>query len=79
MQQNQGTDIFTIYVNKIVVSDRVSCNKGKNWWYIVSYQVDGEMIRPLFIKTPKDIFSFDVSEYVCHSMFLGTREDDSLS
>ena len=28
--QRQITDIFTIDVNKVVVSDKVSCNNGKD-------------------------------------------------
>ena len=62
-KKKQLTDIFTIDVNKIVVSDRVQCNNEEDWWYIVGYQVDGETIIPLFIKTPKNIFSYVVSQY----------------
>ena len=60
--QRQITDIFTIDVNKVVVSDKVSCNNGKDCRYIVGYQVNGALI-PLFIKTPKTIFSYGVSQY----------------
>ena len=60
--QRQITDVFTIHVNKLVVSDKVSCNNGKDCRYIVDYQVDGALI-PLFIKTPKYIFSYGVSKY----------------
>ena len=56
------TDIFTIDVNKVVVSDKVPCDNGKDCRYIVDYQVDGGLV-PLFIKTPKNIFSYGVSEY----------------
>ena len=56
------TDIFTIAVNKVVVSEKVPCKNGKDHRYIIGYQVDGEMI-PLFIKTPKNIFSYGVSRY----------------
>ena len=59
-KQKQLTDIFTIDVNKVVVSDKVSCNDGKNWRYIVGYQVHEETIIPLLIKTPKNIFSYGV-------------------
>ena len=45
--QRQITDIFTIDVNKVVISDKVPCNNGKDWHYIVGYQVDGALI-PLF-------------------------------
>ena len=62
-KKKQLTDIFTIDVNKIVVSDRVQCNNREDWQYTVGYQVDGETIIPLFIKTPKNIFSYVVSQY----------------
>ena len=60
--QRQVTDIFTINVNKVVVSDKVPCNNGKDCHYIVGYQVD-EVLLPLFIKTPKNIFRYGVSQY----------------
>ena len=50
--QRQITDICAIDVNKVAVSDKVSCNNGKDCCYIVGYQADGALI-PLFIKTPK--------------------------
>ena len=59
--QRQITDIFTINVNKVVVSDKVPCNNGKDCCYIVGYQVAGALI-PVFIKTPKNIFSYGVSQ-----------------
>ena len=58
--QRQITDLFTIDINKVVVSDKVSCNNGKDCRYIVGYQVDRGLV-PLFIKTPKNIFSYGVS------------------
>ena len=60
--QRQITDIFTIDVNKLVMSDKVSCNNGKNCRYIVGYQVD-EALTPLFIKTSKNVVSHGVSQY----------------
>ena len=42
--QRQITDIFKIDVNKVVVSDKVSCNNGKGCRYIVGYQVDETLI-----------------------------------
>ena len=60
--QRQITDIFSIDINKVVVSDKVSCNNGKDFRYIVGYQVN-EALIPLFIKTPKNIFSYGVSQY----------------
>ena len=62
------TDIFTIDVNKLVVSDKVPCNNGKDCRYIVGYQVDGALI-PLFIKTPKNVFSYGVSQYDKNSAY----------
>ena len=61
-RQRQITDIFTINVNMVVVSDKVPCNNVKDCRYIVDYQVVGALI-PLFIKTPKNIFSYGVSLY----------------
>ena len=66
--QRQITDLFTIDVKKVVVSDKVPCNNGKGCRYIVGYQVDGALI-PLFIKIPKDIFSYGVSHYDKNSAY----------
>ena len=61
-RQIQITNIFTIDINKLVVSDKVPCNNGKDSHYIVGYQVDGWLV-PLFIRTPKNVFSYGVSQY----------------
>ena len=66
--QRQITHIFTIDVNKLVVSDKMSCNNGKDCRYIVSYQVNGALI-PLFIKTPENTFSYGVSQYDKNSAY----------
>ena len=58
--QRQITDIFTIDVNKVVVSDKVSCSNGKDCCYIVGYQVYWALV-PLFMRTPKNIFSYGVT------------------
>ena len=55
------TDIFTIDVNKVLVSNKASYNNGKDWWYISCNQVDRETMVPLFIKTTKNIFNYGVS------------------
>ena len=60
--QRKITDLFTIDVNEVLVSDKVSCNNGKVCRYIIGYQDDG-MLIPLFIKTPKNVFSYGVSQY----------------
>ena len=66
--QRQITDIFTMDVNKLVISDKVSANNGKGCRYIVGYQVD-ETLIPLFIKTPKNCFSYGVSQYDRNSAY----------
>ena len=60
--QRQITDIFMIDINKVVLSDKVTCNNGKDCCYIVVHQV-GRALIPLFIKMPKNIFSYGVSQY----------------
>ena len=67
--QRQITDVFTIDVNKLVISDKVSCNNEKDCRYIVGYQADG-VLMPLFIKTPKNIFSYGVSQYDKNSAYI---------
>ena len=66
--QRQITDIFVIDVNKLVISDKVPYNNGKDCRYIVGYQVDGILIL-LFIKTPKIVFSYGVSQYNKNSAY----------
>ena len=67
-RQKQMTDIFTIDVNKVVVSDKVSFNNGKDCCCIVGYQVD-EALLPLFIKTLKNIFSYGMLHYDNNSAY----------
>ena len=67
-EQRQITDIFTINMNKLVISDKVPCNNGKDYRYIVGYLADGAL-RQLFIKTPKNVFSYGVSQYHKNSAY----------
>ena len=60
--QRQITDMFTIDINKVVASDKVPWNNGKDCRYVLGYQDDGVVI-PLFIKTPRDIFNYGISQY----------------
>ena len=46
----------------------MSCNNGKDCRYTVGYQVD-EVLAPLFIKTPKNAFSYGVSQYDKNSAY----------
>ena len=66
--QRQVTDLLTIDVNKVVVSDKAPCNNGKDCHYIVGYQID-EALIPLHIKTPSDIFSYGVLQYDKNSAY----------
>ena len=68
-KQRQITDLFTIDINKVVISDKVLRNNGKDCCYIVGYQVDRRTLKPLFIKTPKNIFSSGVSQYDKNSAY----------
>lgn len=68
-KQKQITDIFTIDVNKVMVSNKVSYNNAKDWRYIVGYHVDGKTVTPLFIKTPKNIFGYGVFQYNKNSTY----------
>ena len=52
----------------MVVSDKASCNNGKDYHHIVGYEVDGALI-PLFIKMPKIIFSHGMSQYDKNSAY----------
>ena len=49
--QRHITDIFTTDINKVVISDKVPLNNGKDRRYIVGYKHDKALI-PLFIKMP---------------------------
>ena len=53
-----------------MVSDRESCNHGKDWWYIAGCQVHRGNIIPLFFKTLRKIFSYGVSQYDKNSAYL---------
>ena len=66
-RQRQISDIFTIDVNKVVVSEKVPRDNLKDHRSIINYKVNKEIIIPLFIKTPKNIFSYGVSQYDKHS------------
>ena len=59
--QRQITDLFTVDLNRVMISDKMPCNNGKDCRYTVGYQHDESLI-PLFIKTPKNIFSYGVSQ-----------------
>ena len=66
--QRQIADIFMIDVNRMLISDKVPCNNEKDCRYVVGYQLD-EVLVPLFIKTPKNVFSDGVSQYDKNSAY----------
>ena len=51
-----------------MISDKVSSSNRKDCRHIAFYQVDGGLIQ-LFIKTPKNIFSYGVSQYDKNSTY----------
>ena len=61
-KKKQITDINTIDLDRIIVSDPLSCNNGKDRKYIIGYETDAG-ITALYIKTPKNIFSPGVKQY----------------
>ena len=66
--QRQITNLFTIDISKVVVSDKVPCSNGKDCRYIIAYQAN-EALMPVFIKTPKNIFSYGFSQYGKNSAY----------
>ena len=66
--QIQINYIFTINVNRLVVSDKVPCNNENDCCYILGYQSNRVLI-PLFIKTSKNSFSHGVSQYNKNSAY----------
>ena len=67
-RQKQIPNTFTIDVSKVVISDKVPCNNEKDSRYIVDYQVNGAQAT-MFMKTPKNGFSYGVSEYDKNSAY----------
>ena len=51
-RQRQISDIYTMDVNKLMVSDKMPCSNGKDCHYILGYQAD-QTLMPLFIKKTK--------------------------
>ena len=49
--------------------DGVTCSNGKDCWYIVGYQVDGETIILVSIKTPKTVCSYSLFQYDHNSAY----------
>ena len=58
----QVTDLFSIDYDKVVVSDLIQSNNGKDKRYVIGYETSNGII-PLYIKTPKNVFSNGVTQY----------------
>ena len=58
----QVTDVFSIDLEKIVVSKGSSVNKH-DMRYTIGYKVNPTKVIPLYIKTPKNCWSSGVSRY----------------
>ena len=71
--QRQITDIFMIEVNKVVFSDKVPCNNGKDCRYIVGYQVDGGTATTVYYLAMACHSTIKTRPIQCHLMFLRQR------
>ena len=56
------SDIYSLGLDKIVVSKSIPCNKAKDQRYEVGYKDDDQIVT-LYIKTPPKMFSYGVSQY----------------
>ena len=63
-QNKRITD--TVDHDKIMVSNKILCNKEKDQCFTVGYE-DGDKIIPLYIKTPPKVFSYRVQQYLKNS------------
>ena len=61
-KMKQITDLFSLGYDKVVVSDLIQCNNGKDKRYVIGYETSNGII-PLYIKTPKNVFSNGVTQY----------------
>ena len=61
-KRKQFTDLFSLDYDKVVVSDPIQYNNGKDKRYVIWYETSNGII-PLYIKTPKNVFSNGVRQY----------------
>ena len=67
-KRKQFTDLFSLDYDKVVVSDPIQCNNGKDKRYVIGYETNNGII-PLYIKTPKNVFSNGVRKYCEFSVY----------
>ena len=71
------SDVSNVDCDKIVVSNSIPCNKGKDQQDVVGFEDgDGEIIA-LYIKTPPKVFSYGVTQYSKNSAWkMGFNVED---
>ena len=57
------SDIYSLYLDKIVVSNSIPCSKGKHQRYVVGYEDDDGEIVPLYVKRSRKVFSYEAFPY----------------
>ena len=67
-KRKQITDLFSLDYDKVVVSDPIQCNNDKDKRYVIGYETSNGII-PLYIKTPKNVFSNGVRQYSDNSAY----------
>ena len=67
-KRKQFTDLFSLDYDKVVVSDPIQCNNGKDKRYVIGYEASNGTM-PLYIKTPKYVFSDGVRQYSENSAY----------
>ena len=73
-KRKQFTDLFSLDYDKVVVSDPIQCNNGKDKRYVIGCETG---IIPLYIKTPKNVFSNGVRQYSENSAYTTSFDLDA--
>ena len=58
----QVTDIFSIDLRCIVITEGIQCNR-QDMRYIIGYKEGPNKVIPLYVRTPKNCWSSGVSRY----------------
>ena len=59
----QVSDIYSIDLSKITISDGFTCYNKKDTRYVIGYEAEVGRVIPLYIKTPKNCSSSGVRRY----------------
>ena len=76
-KRKQFTDLFSLDCDKVVVSEPIQCNNSKDKRYVTGYETSNVII-PLYIKTPKNVFSNGVRQYSENSSYTMSFDLDAL-